>query len=356
MGFLIRNCVDSDQTVITDTDLTAYANRIIVLEEYPGICWETLGEEEPPPTGGPEVTITDCFFSCEDCARIAYQLTDCTGRLAPIFSTQEDLADLVGSIIKVPYYDNACFNVSIINYDNTATYYIVEYSNNYTSCSACRQLKSVFPKYELADCDVEKVDKIKGNFAEAIYQEVMTKRFGVKYCCDTEKVKWELKNDLIDHDLINHTSPDFPEPIVESCCIDITPNCTDVSRCSPCQEEIVEPDCPCACEASENSPHDCHTYTFEVTPEMIAEAIGNDNTTTNGKVYFGYIPCGAVKSVTEDYQTGEEGIKEFCVLGTPVLGWFNSNMWVDYTELVGVILTRGAVCEEVIVNECNTCN
>jgi len=473
MGFLIRNCIDSDQTVITDTDLTAYVNRIIVLAEYVGICWEVVEETEDT---GANVTVGSCFFSCEDCARTAYQLTDCTGRLSPIFSTQEDLEDLVGSIIKVPYYDNSCFNVSIVTYDNSATYYIVDYTNNYTSCSACRQLKTIVPKYTLENCDIEKVDKIKGNFAEAIYQEVMTKRFGVKYCCDTEKVKWELKNDLIDYELNNHASPDFPEPIVEPCCIDkfgssncdpcntnntnlctcnsqVTPcSCEDQNLCgchtqivkecsckkievvnscncytykfnilatmladatgntdttrnnkvylryTPCGERgqitinYVEAEkqeqcmygtptlfwykddvqvefdaieggnlkrcatctpviCPCKCTASPCSPHDCHTYTFSVVAEMLADAIGNTETSLNNKVFFGYIPCGETCSKTESYIV--VGDQEYCVLGTPVLGWYKEDVWTNYDAISEGNLTRGDICE--VDNNCDGC-
>lgn len=353
MGFLIRNCSNNVQQVTTSTVLTDYLNRIIVLEEYPDICWEVVEEVEGT---GSAVTVENCFFSCEDCARTAYMLTDCTGRLQPIYSTQENLLDLVGSIIKVPYHDNSCFTVSVVPYSNDETYYTITFSNTYETCEACRNLTTIYPEYEEELCDTEKVDKIKSKYAEAVYQEVMSRRFGVKYCCDTEKAKWELKNKLIDNDLIDFASPELPEPYVEACCIVTESICNEPDRCTPCTTEVtVEQECPCSCEASTNSPHDCHTYSFTVTSEMLADATGNDNTRTNNKVYFGYIPCGSVKSITNSYSTGEEGLKEICVLGIPILGWYKDNEWVDYTTLVGVTLTRGAVCEEDI-NECNTCN
>jgi hypothetical protein len=352
VGFLVRNCSNSAQSIITDTVLTDYLNRIIVLEEHVGICWEVIEEVEG---GGTDVTVTDCFFSCEDCSRIAYLLTDCTDRLQPIYTTQ-DFSEQIGSIVKVPYYDNSCFVISAVPYDNTQTYYEIDYSNIYETCEACRQLTTIYPDYSESLCDTEVVDKIKSKYAEAVYQEIISKRFGVKFCCEADKEKWELKNQLIDNDLINFPSPEFPEPYVEPCCIETTNICNEPNRCTPCQsEEPVEEPCPCSCEASVDSPHDCHTYSFTITSEMLADATGNDNTTTNNRVYFGYIPCGGIKSVTNSYTTGGEGLKEICVLGTPILGWYKDNEWVDHTTLEGVTLTRGVVCEEDI-NECNTCN
>lgn len=354
MGFQLRNCANTQDTFTTNTNLSQYIGNVLELEGYVGTCWTVVGAIEGT---GPTVTVAECYKKCEDCLRTAYLLTDCSGRLQPIYSSQEDLEDHVGNVIKVPYYDMACFTVSIVKYDRTKTYYEIDYSNTYTSCELCKRRKTIDPEYTSERCDTEYIEKVKYHYSELHYQKVISKRYGVAFCCPQDEVKWEIKNEILDNQLIDYPSPDLPEAYVESCCIEISSssrNCNSTD-CTTCNQELPKADCPCNCSASSNTIHDCHTYVFTVTAEMLLEATGNTNTAANGKVYFGYIPCGGNKSLTKSYNTASQELKTFCVLGIPILGWFKNNEWVEHTTLVGVTLTRGAVCEEDI-NECDTCN
>ncbi len=352
MGFQLRNCEDIEQVIITDTSLVDYVGQIVLLEEYADICWEVLAEVEDT---GAVVTVTDCFQSCDDCTRMAYQLTDCTGRLLPRYSVQDDLAAHIGAIIKVPYYDNSCFTITEVRYYSfeRETEHI-EYSNIYDTCAECRQRKTVEPDYTVVNCDTEYTDKVKSRSSETIYNQVISKRYGVKPCCQEDAMKWEIRNEMLKIDLLRHPSPDLPEPIVEACCIVTTVPCTGCRVCPTEGEEVV---CPCKCSASAVSPHDCHTYTFNVVAEMLADATGNTDTNLNGKNYFGYIPCGKTDAVTVALE--EASSEEFCVLGIPILGWYKDNEWVNYDSIPEGNLTRGAVCEapeETECTPCNTCN
>jgi len=133
----------------------------------------------------------------------------------------------------------------------------------------------------------------------------------------------------------------------------------NLKKCQPCQPL----NCPCKCTASKCSPHDCHTYTFSIVAEMLADAIDNTETSLNNKVFFGYIPCAKTCSVTENYIV--VGDQEYCVLGTPILGWYKEDVWTNYDSIPEGNLTRGAVCEvdndcdgccPTSCDKCNTCN
>jgi hypothetical protein len=334
---LLRNCIDSEDTLIIDLgeDTFGYSGRVLLLEEYPNICWEVVEETE---NTGEAVTIEDVYFTCEDCARTAYQLTDCTGRLQPKYSEQ-DFESLVGSIIKVPFYNNACFTVSVVRYSQDYTYENIEYSNIYEDCNSCRQLKTITPNETSIRCDENLLKKVASNFSESMHQEVMSKRYGVEFCCLTDKNKWWLKQKMLEFDLSFVDSPEFPEPFVEVCCIQVDEPCVlpqnNCNTCDPIPNTPLPLDCNCT--ASVDSPHDCHTYTVEVTQIMIDDATGNTNTKANNKVYFGYIPCGETLAVTVPFT--DESTSSYCVLGIPILGYFKDNEWVD------IELVRGEICE-----------
>lgn len=372
MGFSLLNCSNNAQTIITSTDLSGYA--VVTLEEYPDICW-TVTEVEP--TGDP-VTLVNCYPNCEECLRIAYRLTDCTGRLLPRYSTQEEFADLLGKIVKVPYYDNACFTVDEIQYSATDyEYENIEYSNSYNNCSACRERKTVYPNYTPV-CDLEKFLKTICTYSEILHQQVISKRFGVTTCCPDDLTKWSIKNWLLQSNLLNHLSPDLPEPFVEACCIDkfgTNNTCNTSCSCGPyiancacenqnscgCSSNIVS-NCSCEdqnscgcnsqtvsnCSCGYNSKLtcNCYTYKFNIVAGMLADAIGNTDTTQNNTVYARYTPCGEIGKITVPYievLTAET----LCSIKVPELFWYKNDVETVFDSITGGNLKKCGMCEPV---------
>ncbi len=342
MVILVRNCQDNDETLALDgPQWGAYSNGdVITLEGYGEICWEffsiAVGE------GLEDAVVSNNYRDCEECQRTCYQLTDCTGRLLPRY-TEQDFESIVGNIIKVPYYNNACFTVSVVRYSQLFTIEEIEYSNVYDDCISCRNRTTVEPNYTTGNCDTAKMLEIKGKLSETLHQEVMSARYGVKFCCLTDKSKYLIKNEILDFNLHKDPDPELPEPYVEECCIQTeTPCVLPQNTCNSCNNsEEAEQEVSCNCLASANSPHDCHTYRFTITQEMLDAAIGNSNTSINNKIYFGYYPCGETQAQTARITTAGE--YTYCVLGIPILGWYASNTWVNVEE--GVLI-RENVCEE----------
>jgi hypothetical protein len=297
---------------------------------------------------GPPLEVISCYQTCEECSTKAYLLYSCTSQFS-IQSTDPRLEELNSDekIIRIPFYQDGCFRIEQIAYDRTRTYIpVVEYSGVYDNCLDCYPKETVEPLVEFGICDPQKVIDIKCDFAEMMYQQMMSRRLGIEFCCPIEKGKATLKNDIIDFALLPDELPDLPEPYVEYCCIPITTdNCPPVS-CSTCTETVVEVE-NCNCTASENSPHPCHTYQVTVLGNQLLLAAGNTNGSLNGKVYFAYFKCKATKPTIVEYTTAQTN--PYCVLGIPVFGYYTNNEWVNLP------LTRGEECpEEEITNTC--CN
>ncbi len=345
MGYPLRNCSDSDQVIYTDSDLSAFVERFVTIIGQASICWVV---EPLTADTGSLVEVVDCFLSCEDCQRVFYRLTDCTGRVPDLYTEQEQFADLVGRVVKVPYYDNACFTITEVPFDNTRDRFNIEIFKDYTTCFECAERKSVEPGYSNDICDTDKIEKVQGAFSHGMYQDMISKRYGIEVCCQQDMMKLKLNNRLLELQLMNVASPDLPEPVVLDCCIE-TDVPTQVSNCDPIEQEAQDDDCPCNCKASVDSPHDCHTYNFSVTAQMLTFASGNTDTALNGRVYFGYYPCGETDAVTVRY-TAETLDVEYCVLGQPILGWHLNNNWVSAPDDT---LIRGEICEQE--EETNNC-
>jgi hypothetical protein len=295
-----------------------------------------------------EVFVEYCYQTCEECSTKAYLLFSCTSQFS-IQSTDPRLEELNSDekIIRIPFYQDGCFRIKQVAYDRTRTYIpVVEYSGVYDNCLDCFPRETVEPLVEFGICDPQKVVDIKCDFAEMMYQQMMSRRLGIEFCCPIEKGKATLKNDIIDFALLPDELPELPEPYVEYCCIPITTdNCPPIS-CSTCIETVVEVE-NCNCTASENSPHPCHTYQVTVLGKQLLLAAGNTNGSLNGKVYFAYFKCKTTKPTVVEYTTAQTN--PYCVLGIPVFGYYANNEWVNLP------LTRGEECpEEEITNTC--CN
>ena len=351
-GYLLYVC-GSDTIVYTDENLENYLGSVVTAEEYPGVCAtvgvsQTISDEIP----FVDVTITSCHSSCEDCERVAYRLVDCSGRYDDKYTLDIRLSDHVGSIIRIPYFYDTCFEVEEVQYDSGERYYeTITFEGPYETCDSCRKLEPVYPTQEYNGCDVERIGDVKCTFAELWYQHTMSKRFGVKFCCPVDKDRATIKNEIINIEIINHEDPPLPEPYVEPCCIPTRPNCSMPvqNSCRTCEDTPTPvEDVQCNCEASPNSPHDCHLYSYTISSEQLALATGNTTTYLNGKLFFAYYRCKDTVVTTNVYTEPTE-VEDVCVLGIPIFGYFVNEQWFD------LFLERGEICEqnEELNNCCN---
>jgi hypothetical protein len=46
--------------------------------------------------------------------------------------------------------------------------------------------------------NIEYDNTVNEKFAEAVYQKMASKRYGIEFCCDTDLKKWSIKKELLD--------------------------------------------------------------------------------------------------------------------------------------------------------------
>ena len=81
---------------------------------------------------------------------------------------------------------------------------IVDYSTNCIECLTEKPVteeevkkRTVTPGYNAPGCSPEYYDKVSCKFSEAFYQEVISKRYGISFCCENDLDKWDVKKELL---------------------------------------------------------------------------------------------------------------------------------------------------------------
>ena len=130
--YKLTNCDDPLTIVYTTTDLSAYVGEVIIRLDCPG-CW--IVEEVDLIPSDVVITVDTSYIGCAECARTYYLLQDCTGYL-PDAITYTDLSAYVGSVIKLEYCPETCWEVSV-TLDPTNAGEVVFIDQRYVNCERC---------------------------------------------------------------------------------------------------------------------------------------------------------------------------------------------------------------------------
>jgi hypothetical protein len=130
--YKLTNCDDPTTIVYTTSNLSAYVGEVIIRLDCPG-CW-IVEEVDLIPSDVP-ITVDTSYIGCVECARTYYLLEDCTGYL-PDAITYTDLSAYVGSVIKLEYCPETCWEVSI-TLDPTNAGEVVFIDQEYVDCPEC---------------------------------------------------------------------------------------------------------------------------------------------------------------------------------------------------------------------------
>jgi len=181
---------------------------------------------------GTIVTVVETFQDCEECGGTCYELTNCeTG--ATIVVDDPTLAEYVGSVIEVIVDPNTtlCLQVEEIPcVGNTVVPLPGTIVECHTTCERCLpeppppppplniRNRTVNPGYDTPGCPPEYVDKVNCKFAEAMYQEMASVRFGIEFCCENEinRNKWMIKKEALDLKML--IDPDACRETPVDCC------------------------------------------------------------------------------------------------------------------------------------------
>ena len=131
--YRLESCNASNPLIIyTAVDLSAYAGQTITVEEYDGCFNLTVFNSNVPSTV--TVTLKQNYPNCVECAAIRYKLTDCDG-VRPSIYTTTNLSAYLSSIVKLTFYPDTCWSVSITTINSSDDTVII--ASEFASCEIC---------------------------------------------------------------------------------------------------------------------------------------------------------------------------------------------------------------------------
>jgi hypothetical protein len=232
------NCIDETDQSLIDWQGTGFLDeaKSYIFTSTPDVCYRVVLRFETGtfPIYGDSDILTE-YADCETCNAICYRLVDCSGGAEVL--TSDDLAGYIGKTIKWQN-DSAeefCADVtSFICRTETFTSENITVIDCYDTCTECTavpvvETPSTFkatkrapkPNYELGICKPEEYDKANCKFSELVFHDVASRRYGIEHCCDDDLDKWDVKQALMNLQVIQSR---FDKNNFE----DLDPNCEGV--------------------------------------------------------------------------------------------------------------------------------
>jgi len=190
------------------------------------------------------------YANCAACLPVCYLLTNCEDPLETI-KTYTDFSDYVGMVIKLlASCPDKCWIVSIAPdcIDSISVQQSIQF---FADCVSCLppvleipinlKTRAVKPGFYTPGCPPDYTVKVKCKFAEAVYRELLVKKYGVTPCCDEDDHKWDLKKSILELNALY--DPEACKSSIQKCC---PPTCLDVQlvvfrpvSCAPPDDLVV---------------------------------------------------------------------------------------------------------------------
>ncbi len=231
--FVLSDCAGIQPAIVTTTNLAAQIGNVVTLQGLPG-CW--IVANSLTCENAIAVIVVNIYSAgtgvppCDLCNPPCFQLTDCENP-ANIIVTTTNLSAYLGQVIQLEGCGpKTCWTVTRA-VDCTGSVPVVV-DTTFATCADCLPIvvpdpiiihnRKVKPGYKVSgSCSTEYVDKVKCNFAEEVYKKVKKRRYGISNCCDDNLLKYQIKNALLDLDMIYD-----PKACVKSSCC--APTCLTI--------------------------------------------------------------------------------------------------------------------------------
>ena len=154
--YLLTNCVDPFNTIITNNNLAPYVGQVIKIDGYTE-CWQV--SIAPNCTGSVPVGVTNLYNTCLECLPAP----------PPPVPTPVDLNP-----------------------------------------------RRVKPGYYTPGCNPDYTEKVNCNFADQVYNQMLVPRYGISVCCEEDVNKWDIKKQLLEFSAIY--DPSLCKCTLQTCC------------------------------------------------------------------------------------------------------------------------------------------
>ena len=222
---------------------------VVQLAEYPNTCFRVVKPANPIAIAE-AYTIANVYSSstqvtnCIDCKAdiVLYLLEDCLEVEDPIYSFTTELATALNKVVHLDGYEDICWSVSTIVYDEQITQDVVIAVNTadvpqiFDDCECCLPTTPVAPVkyvrsepkadrtfYKIAQSQCDITANIK--FANAYYNIFKQIRYGIASNCEVDESKILLKKELSDlATLYDPTACTITTPVTPVICPEPTGN------------------------------------------------------------------------------------------------------------------------------------
>jgi hypothetical protein len=99
--------------------------------------------------------------------------------------------------------------------------------------------RSVRPGYNTPGCPADYYEKVNCKFSEAVYQEMIAVRYGIKTCCDIDMRKYQIKKEMLNLDALLDPNFDCCPLSVNCCPTNISVTCC-TTACPPLTRYILQ--------------------------------------------------------------------------------------------------------------------
>lgn len=218
--YLLTDCNGIASPIITSTDVSSHIGQVITIVGST-TCWTvSLAGTGSTCSSAVPVTVATSFANCSDCLRICYTLTDCTNPSHHII-TDTNVSAYVGSVVTISEAIG-CYTVGPPS--GACTGHIsVTVLTSFASCLLCLppppppilplelNPRKITPGYESPGCSDEYTESLYTNYCNAVYDDMMIKRYGITMCCNQPIDKWYIKFRLLQLKIMK--DPNFcPDP------------------------------------------------------------------------------------------------------------------------------------------------
>lgn len=226
--YLLTDCTGVLDSIVTNTDLSAYVGSVVVIEACPDTCWE-VEETDITIADGAVKIIGSPYEDCPECL-----LATLTSKCVSFVNTTTSSIDFE---VLLPDLDTDKVSIAAgatlpkncyLQWNIPSTIKVIEYGNcvNGDCPPILKPKRKVTPGYDTPACTPEYYENVECTFSEWMYKDVLEKRYGISNCCPEELMKWEIKHEMLMLDaLIN---PDYTcmPPVNCGCPQPTTCNCS----------------------------------------------------------------------------------------------------------------------------------
>jgi len=224
------DCAGIRDNIYTSTDLSEYLGQIVQIKFCPETCWEVSIADQPINPG--DVYVEQAF---EDCPECLVALLTCTCKKITYVgeSTNFKIAYIncdgeVAEIVLQPGQSTPKTCMLTLAAPSNVLLEVVDFGacidQECPPPPPIGPIRKVRPGYDTAACSPEYYENVVCNYSEWMYKDVLKRRYGISSCCDEEILKWEIKKELLDLDIL--VNPDY------TCAPNNPCNCPTVTSCS----------------------------------------------------------------------------------------------------------------------------